>query len=290
VKHFGNVPMCRFVTAFFALMGPAPGLIAQQYCLSGIVTDATGHNTFSVGETFAVTATVQPGTQSCVSGVFCSASIFVQAHSGAQFWVDDGAAGLVIMQWDGSATTVQLGGGVLLTPSTFPPTGFSFAFQLNSYPADLIGGGTLPGAIPVPTPTQTVGYFRLYDGHEYDDASYTGQTCASATLRIKSISLISRPVDPGPPATDIYHIRSVLGRHSYFLVTDYAGNNTTYSASIDTNNFLIGAKNQQGYDITNNNPNLGDGCGAGILDPLKSVCQTIQPPLGETLDDIANAL
>jgi len=99
---------------------------------------------------------------------------------------------------------------------------------------------------------------------------------------IKSIEVICRPLSGDP--NDELHITEKVGRHCYFLVEDFLGNESTYGA-YNVNDRLTPVKNASS-DLLDAVP-----CGTGFLiGPLESVCKTVDPPQGQTLNSIVDHL
>jgi hypothetical protein len=165
-----------------------PSSAAQQYCLSGAVTLASGH-TFKVDDQIAVTVTVQPRTQMCISrgNTICSPMVILDVLSGDRKWTSNSSRQgqlLATSSATDKTTNVRIVGGVTPIPPRSPYSGLNVGFTLDGYPRDLLPGGNLPAALPSPSDRLLLGKvsFTLYDGSGTSRASYTGQQCATPAL------------------------------------------------------------------------------------------------------------
>jgi uncharacterized protein (TIGR03437 family) len=184
------------------LAGFAPGLIAQQYCLSGAVTsvqNCTGCG-LNVGDAVAMTFTVQPSSVNCSnsSGVgSCSANASVSANIGTQYWTSqlnpDPNNVLVIassLPSPISQTNVELEGSAYPAPSQALSQSLAVTVLITFNGSLLSGGGGLPASLPLPnavarSPMLSAG---IVDG--LANFSYTGQICAAAPASPPVISSV----------------------------------------------------------------------------------------------------
>ena len=164
----------------------ASALVAQQYCLSGTVTETVGISSFRVGDPIALTMTLQPGSQSCEPlpeglGTTCSAHAALQMQSGTRHWSSVGipleeSAQIGAVSYtapDKSITNISLDSDNALETSVH--------FVLSGFPGNLLAGGTLPLTFPSHDDIAASGAaFTLFvmEGGGPATISYTGQNCA----------------------------------------------------------------------------------------------------------------
>jgi hypothetical protein len=195
-------------------MGCAPGLVAQQYCVSGTAT--SGDSFFRVGDPVAITAMVTPGTVSCTtspltngfngSSTTCTGSDTINMTSGSQSWtvpyINPFFNGSYIQAYGETdlpdPTIGYLGGGFTIiafqgqTALASPPqqpgaSAIVGVFFYLFYPVNLLANGTLPSTIPTPAAVNSAAstYIQFAVSDVSDDIandtasfSYAGQICA----------------------------------------------------------------------------------------------------------------
>lgn len=177
----------------------ASALVAQQYCLSGTVTETVGISSFRVGDPIALTMTLQPGSQSCQSlpeglGTTCSAHAALQMQSGTRHWSSIGipleeSAQIGAVSYtapDKSITNISLDSDNALEASVH--------FALSGFPGNLLAGGTLPAGFPSPAAIASSGAtftFFVMQGSGPATISYTGQNCAGGCTPIPAGDQVS---------------------------------------------------------------------------------------------------
>jgi uncharacterized protein (TIGR03437 family) len=187
--------VAKALAALFVLVGFRPGLIAQQYCVSGAVTsDLNCSNClFHVGDAVAMTYSVKPSSITCIGSTACVANVAFSANIGMRYWTSQndsnayaGAVSFAVGVIGGSTTTITLGGLGSLSPLSSildPARLLTTNLSLISFPGNLLSSGTIPAGLPTPDTvanSSAVVQFEAAVGGETAFFSYTGQACAAS--------------------------------------------------------------------------------------------------------------
>ncbi len=177
------------------LISLLPGLVAQQYCVSGAVTSVGNCNScnFHVGDTMAMTFTVAPGDATCTAMLSCTAHSSFSANIGGRNWTEPNpntSGNLVTISSApfGTSTTISISGDGNLSPLPNPePSDFNLIASLTiaGIPGNLVSGGALPATLPSPATVTSSHAFLTFAattvaGGGAPAFSYTGQNCASS--------------------------------------------------------------------------------------------------------------
>jgi hypothetical protein len=182
--------------------------------VSGKITGGSGFG-FGVGDAVAITATVQPGTVSCPSGLVCRAQVQLAIQSGARRWTTASTSPqgeIIYFPQPGVPVTNVLikGAGVLTSPSSFNNLdgGVVLTFGIRGSPTNPPLSGTpspdtppsdappsdtppsppplalsLPAALSPPAAIEMASgvefQFFLVVGNRLLTLSYEGQDCAN---------------------------------------------------------------------------------------------------------------
>ena len=186
------------LAALFVLIGFAPVLAAQQYCVSGAVTSVLNCNgcIFNVGDPVAMTFTVAPSSITCFGGSECIANDAFSANIGVRYWTSQndqnpyGGLVQIAAALAPPTTIISIGGSGTLSPLPSPPptggTGLLGNLGLD-FPGNLLSSGTLPSALPSPAAVAASGAspaFAASDGLAIAYFSYTGQNCAAGPASV----------------------------------------------------------------------------------------------------------
>jgi uncharacterized protein (TIGR03437 family) len=171
-----------------------PTLVAQQYCLSGVVTSLScpgngGNCGFKVGDPVATTFTVLPSSAGCVSspiGSQCGANTTFSASIGAMYWANQNPLSMVGFSDLSTGSLAIITGQGFLSPNPTPSMaapGIVITFEMNPLPPNSFPTNTLPTALPLPaaaaSANATVEFSALIPSPTASASfSYTGQNCA----------------------------------------------------------------------------------------------------------------
>jgi uncharacterized protein (TIGR03437 family) len=177
--------------ALLVLIEFVPGLLAQQYCVSGAVTSVLSCNgcNFKVGDPVAMTFTVVPSSITMIASNYYADAAF-RADIGGRHWTTSqntigGSVGVILSMTPGPSTSFSLAGSGTLSPlPTPPPQDYSLgATLLLTVPGmNLLANGMLPAVLPSPdaiAASKGISNFTAVAQSATAYVSYTGQNCAA---------------------------------------------------------------------------------------------------------------